>query len=280
MAPTLNIAAIARRTGVPADTLRKWEQRYGVLRPERTPGGQRRYSELEVARVEWLRDRLLEGFRIGEAAELLGEAEGTSARTPGELRRAILVAVGDYDVEEIWRLLDQTFALLPIEQAFGRVVQPILERIGEDWELGELTVAQEHLVSEAIRARLERMLADSRGGVRGYAVLACLPDERHELGLLMLGLLLRADGWQVAYLGADTPLDDAVALAGELAPSILCLSVTMSEHAASVERLEVPPDVIVVLGGPGATQRAARKLRARRVDGSLRSSVRELRRFA
>src|SRR5919112_4801738 len=72
MPPNLNIAALARRTGVHADTIRKWEQRYGVLRPERTAGGQRRYTEADVARVEWLKARLDEGFRIGEAAALLG----------------------------------------------------------------------------------------------------------------------------------------------------------------------------------------------------------------
>src|SRR3712207_3874379 len=55
--PGLNIAALARRTGVAPDTLRKWEQRYGVLRPNRTAGGQRRYTEADVARVEWLRAR-------------------------------------------------------------------------------------------------------------------------------------------------------------------------------------------------------------------------------
>ena len=59
--PSLNIAALTQRTGVPQDTIRKWEQRYGVLHPERTAGGQRRYSELDVARVEWLKARLARG---------------------------------------------------------------------------------------------------------------------------------------------------------------------------------------------------------------------------
>src|SRR5918998_4819726 len=87
-----NIAALARRTGVAPDTLRKWEQRYGILRPTRTAGGQRRYSELDVARVEWLRDRLSEGYRIGEAATLLA-ASPEAARTADELRDALVRAV-------------------------------------------------------------------------------------------------------------------------------------------------------------------------------------------
>jgi methanogenic corrinoid protein MtbC1/DNA-binding transcriptional regulator YiaG len=276
----LNIAAIARRTGVPADTLRKWEQRYGVLRPERTQGGQRRYSELDVARVEWLRERIGDGYRIGEAAELLGDRDGTTARTPAELRRALLAAVQAADVEEIPRLLDQAFALLPTDQALTRVLEPVLERVGEAWESGELSIAQEHLLSQAVRARLERMLADPRGGVRGVAVLACVPGERHELGLLMLGLLLGADGWQVVYLGADTPVEDAVTLAGRVAPSVLCLSVTLPEHLRGLGRIERPPDVTLVLGGKAATATAARRLRAKPLTENLRRSVRELRKLA
>ena len=81
MTTGLNIAALARRTGVAPDTLRKWEQRYAILQPSRTSGGQRRYSERDVARVEWLRERLDEGYRIGEAASLLGSVGPTPARS-------------------------------------------------------------------------------------------------------------------------------------------------------------------------------------------------------
>jgi hypothetical protein len=73
MGASLNIAALSKRTGIPVDTIRKWEQRYGVLHPERTTGGQRRYTERDVARLTWLIDRLQEGYRIGEAATLLGD---------------------------------------------------------------------------------------------------------------------------------------------------------------------------------------------------------------
>ncbi|MFM9018177.1 MAG: MerR family transcriptional regulator, partial [Actinomycetota bacterium] len=57
------IGSLARRTGVPVDTLRAWERRYGVLRPTRTPGGQRRYGDRDVERVLWLAARVAEGQR-------------------------------------------------------------------------------------------------------------------------------------------------------------------------------------------------------------------------
>src|SRR6185437_1257551 len=117
---------------------------------------------------------------------------------------------------EIGMRLDQAFALLGVEETLDAVIRPLLQTIGERWAGGALTVAEEHLVSEAVRSRLGHLLGDSGGGVRGVAVLACAPGERHELGLMMTAIAFRRDGWKVVYLGADTPLADALALAGRL----------------------------------------------------------------
>ncbi len=275
----LNIAALAKRTGVAPDTLRKWEQRYGVLRPRRTAGGQRRYDESDVARVEWLRARLAEGWRIGEAAALLGE--GDAPGSPAELRGAILEAVADADGERIGRLLDHAFALLDLEETLVEVVHPVLQDVGQGWADERLSVAQEHLVTAAIRARLERLLADARGGVRGVAVLACAPGERHELGLLMLAVLLRADGWQVAYLGADTPLEDALDFARTIDARVVCLSAAAAERvdelAPALAGVRMPEGSALVLGGAGVTRQRAAAVGAVYVDGDLRRAVAALR---
>jgi methanogenic corrinoid protein MtbC1 len=278
MAHGMNIAALSRRTGVPPDTLRKWEQRYGVLRPHRTTGGQRRYTELDLARVEWLRERLTEGYRIGDAAALLGDVDVGVGRTPAELRRALYAAVRDSDVDAIGALLDQTFTLLSLEQSLSRVIAPVLQLVGDGWASQELSIAQEHLISGAVRARLDSLLSDARGDLRGTAVLACVPGERHELGLLMLGTLLRADGWQIAYVGPDAPVDDALELAERVDAGAVCLSATMREHLATLRSVDVPRDVTLTLGGAAASPTAARRLKAHFADGNLRRAVRELRR--
>jgi methanogenic corrinoid protein MtbC1 len=281
--PTLNIAALARRTGVPADTLRKWERRYGVLAPERTPGGQRRYCDRDVARVEWLKARLAEGYRIREAAALLGVAADTAAVTPAEVREAMLDAVARDDLPGLSRLVAQVLILNVVEEALLEVLTPVLDAIGERWEEGELSVAQEHLASSVVRAHLERLLADVGGGVRGTAVLACAPGERHELGLLMFGVLLGADGWQVAYLGPDTPLQDAVALAEHTDARVLCVSATMRDSAdrmcSELAATEVPKRIAVIVGGRAVGRDAATGLRVRRGSGDLRRTVGELRKL-
>ena len=140
--PHLNIAALARRTGVAPDTLRKWEQRYGVLRPVRTVGGQRRYTEMDVQRVEWLRDRIRDGWRIGEAARVLDEASSAALDEPADLRDALIASIRDCEPQVLSATLDQTFAVLPLEQALTEVITPALHWTGEAWHGGELSVAQ------------------------------------------------------------------------------------------------------------------------------------------
>ncbi|MFL5929436.1 MAG: MerR family transcriptional regulator [Gaiellaceae bacterium] len=254
MQASLNIAALTRRTGVPSDTIRKWEQRYGVLHPERTAGGQRRYSERDVARVEWLKERLHEGYRIGEAAALLGGSE-TVARTTDELRDGIVAATVGSDSVALRLLVDQSLALTSLHESFLDVLAPALAAVGERWAGGDVNVAQEHLASSTVRAALLALLADQRPGIRGTAVLACAPGEGHEIGLLMLAVLLRSDGWEVAYLGADTPYADAVRLADDLDARALCFSAASRESAVALDdelSAAPPPDsLLVCVGGRG-----------------------------
>lgn len=273
MGASLNIAALSKRTGIPPDTIRKWEQRYGVLCPERTTGGQRRYTERDVARLTWLTDRLAEGYRIGEAATLLGDGGAEPPLTLTDHRRALLSAVERSDIGALGRLVDQALTLLDPAAAFAEVLDPVLVEVGERWEAGDLTVAQEHLVTTIVRASLERLLTDARPTVRGVAVLACAPGERHEIALLMLAVLLRADGWNVAYLGPDTPVAETLALARDVGASAVCFSTGTGDSARALVRglasLDLPPHLEVIVGGRGASGAASvtdavARLRARR----------------
>jgi len=271
----LNIAALAHATGVPPHTLRKWEQRYGVLSPVRTRSGQRRYTEIDVARVHWLRARIDEGYRIGEAAALLTAPENAPATTPAGLIKAVLHAVSESDVDAAQRLLDQAFTLYPLETAVEEVAVPLLVEVGERWSAGELTVAQEHLVTSAVRARALRRLADPWPGIRGRVVLACAPGERHEVGLLALAALLAMEGWGVVYLGAETPVDAALALAGSVDAVVACFSVTMERNRDALVaglRASNRHGTEIVVGGQAADADLSGSLGAR-YEPSARTAV-------
>jgi len=283
-APLLNIAALSQRTGIAPDTLRKWELRYGVLRPARTAGGQRRYSERDVQRVEWLRDRIRDGWRIGEAARVIDEAGAAALDEPVELRDALIASIRDSDPVTLSSTLDQAFAVLPLEQALTDVVTPALRWTGEAWHRGELSVAQEHAITAKVRAHLARLISGGQGGVHGVAVLACAPGERHDVGLLMLAVMLRTDGWRVEFLGADTPVAEAVSFAEDVGATILCLSASRRESLdalrAALADGSSTGDVALVIGGAAVTPEVARELRATYADGKLDLAVERLRKLA
>jgi DNA-binding transcriptional MerR regulator len=284
VANLLNIAALSRRTGVAPDTLRKWELRYGVLCPTRTGGGQRRYTEHDVARVEWLRDRLREGWRIGEASRVLQESETPALDDPVELRDALIEAARSTTPAEIEPLLDQTFAVLPYETALSDVIVPALRWVGDEWHGGRITVAQEHALSAKVRARLQFLLSDTRGGVLGTAVLACAPGEQHEIGLLMIALLLRADGWHVEYLGQDTPVAEAYSFARSVGATLLCVSAARRESLealqAGLAAIEPGSPPALVAGGRAVGPEEAQLLRAAYVPGDFTRTAARLRRLA
>ncbi|MDQ3778712.1 MAG: MerR family transcriptional regulator [Actinomycetota bacterium] len=260
----MNIEAVARRTGVPAATLRKWEERYGVPSPARTDGAQRRYSDRDIRQIEWLRDRLAEGIRVGHAVRLLQRVEEPvgSARA---LRGAILDAVRARAQTRAEALVTQAFALYEAETAISEVAVPVLVETGALWERGELSVADEHFVSQLFSTKLRTLVDATASGSAGVAVLACVPGERHELGLLSAAVLLQGDGWRVAYLGQDTPLRQAFALAADLDATILGLGATISRHAreAAVELGELGrehPRLKVVRGGAAFGAAPARQV--------------------
>jgi methanogenic corrinoid protein MtbC1 len=283
-AALLNIAALSRRTGVAPDTLRKWEQRYGVLRPVRTAGGQRRYSEMDVQRVEWLRDRIRDGWRIGEAARVIDEATSVALDKPSDLRDTLIAAIAENDPRAVSATLDQAFAVLRLEQALAEVVTPALQWAGDAWHRGELSVAQEHAITAKVRAHLGKLISEGRGGVRGSAVLACAPGEHHDIGLLMLAVMLRADGWRVEFLGADTPVDAAVAFAERIGAGMLCLSASRTESVDvlrdALGAVEPSGLIVIVVGGAAITPEIAGELEATYADARLDLAVERLRTYA
>ncbi len=209
------IGELARRTGTTADLLRVWERRYGLLRPERTAGGFRVYTDADAGRVERMRAALQRGLAAAEAARF------ALAETPEPVLLDALLQFSDERSQEI---LDEAFARLTVDGALTDVVLPTLRAIGDGWAHGEITVAQEHYAANLIRARL---LALARGWDRGIgprALLACAPGDLHDLPLICFGLALRHRGWRILFLGADTPLDVVADTAASEAPDLVVLA--------------------------------------------------------
>jgi DNA-binding transcriptional MerR regulator len=271
----LRIGQLAKQTGVSPELLRAWEQRYGLLQPTRTPGGFRLYSAVDEARVQRMQSLVSGGLAAAQAARLVlsgGEPEprtdSGSATTLEEAAGNLSAALDRLDEQAANSALDRLFTTYTVETVLQEVILPYLHSLGERWEAGEVSVAQEHFASNLIRGRLLG-LAQGWGQGRGPgAILACVPGEQHELGLLAFGVALRRRGWRITYLGTDSPIDAVADIAPSLAPTVVVLlSMTperFRDHAREIEKLA--NQVQVMIAGTGATPEVARQTRTRRLD--------------
>ncbi|MBU6364072.1 MAG: MerR family transcriptional regulator [Acidobacteria bacterium] len=264
----ISIGSLARRTGVPVDTLRAWERRYGVLRPERTDGGQRRYGDRDVERVLWLSARVAEGQRISDAVAALNalEREDDEADAAGgptaALASRLIVAARQGDGARVELELDRAFAALPMVQAMELGVFPALADLGRRWAEGERVVVAEHLLSAATERRLAARLSAARRPRGPIGIVACPSGERHAVGALCLSVLMAQDGWRVSFLGADTPLveADAVAQARRARACVAVCTLPGSAKAAAAEISELPNARMWVLAGPDAPDPEAHQM--------------------
>jgi methanogenic corrinoid protein MtbC1 len=172
-----------------------------------------------------MRAAMSEGLSAAEAARVVGgheERRGAVARD--EWIRELETALTAFDETRAHAVFDGLVGALSLESLLGDVVLPLLRRLGEGWERGEITVAQEHFSSNLLRGRL---LGLGRGwGRRGgrHALLAAPPGEQHDLGLVVLGLALRDRGWRVTFLGADTPIETMADTGERVAPEVIVVA--------------------------------------------------------
>ena len=269
----IRIGELSRRTGVSPELLRAWERRYGLFEPDRSPGRFRLYSDADVTRVEAMRRQIAEGLSAAEASrQVLGTVSpGDGARGDGpaiaEPVAELRLALEAFDDASAHAAIDRLLASLSVETFLRDVVLPLLREIGDKWERGELTVAQEHFASNLIRGRL---MAVGRGWGRGtgrHALLAAPTGEQHDLGLVVLALVLRDRGWRVTFLGADTPVDTIVDTSRRLAPEVVVLAVLKDPALEASALRELSRRVRVVIAGSGAAPRVAKTLGAEHFDG-------------
>lgn len=270
--PRYNIRAVERLTGIPAPTLRSWERRYGFPAPARTPTARRLYSDDDVRAIAWVREQTEHGLSAAQAIAWArgGGWDGAGLRhavigppSASALVRALVDATSRYDEPGVEAALSTAFAHASADDVLLNVITPALVQVGEAWARGELPVAAEHFFSNIVRRRLLGLLAAQPTiAHRMTAALACLPNEQHELGLLMLALFLRWAGVRVLYLGADVPVQDLVRLTETREIDAICLSGGREADWDALPRLvtglaRVRRPVQIYLGGGAVGEHAA-----------------------
>jgi methylmalonyl-CoA mutase cobalamin-binding subunit len=277
------IAVVSRLTGIAADTLRAWERRYGFPRPRRDDSGIRVYSEADVARLRQITRALAGGFRprdvVASPPERLDELLARGTPPPARAGRDVTPPAGAAALEAMLDRLRRddpsgleadlraAAAAVGARRFVTEVAHPLLLRAGELWARGALEVRHEHLLTDAISARVRAMLGAVGDGraARPLALLTTLEGELHTVGMELVALYLAAAGATPRLLGASTPAEQIVRAARALDVDVVGISITKAFDAAEAERRlrwmipELPRRTELWAGGRGG---AALRLRA------------------
>ena len=304
--PVLRIGELSRRLGVSDHVLRAWESRYGLLQPVRSAGGFRLYSEGDAQRVRQMQAHLADGLSAAEAAKaVLGEDNpagtgpprptGTDnlrparADTPGparadaaqrggpdyalstekEVAGALRQALDAFDEPAAQAVLDRLLSDLSLAAVLRSVVLPYLTELGERWERGTASIAQEHFASNVLRGRLAGLARGWGNGHGPRAVLACPPGELHDLALMVFGIVLNRSGWRIDYLGMSTPVAELAQTVDARRPDLVVVAAAVPERIETVaaQLTVLARRAPLALAGAGATAELAATVGARLLAG-------------
>lgn len=290
----LSIGTLSGATGVPVDTLRTWERRYGFPVATRTGGSHRRYPVEAIGQIRLIVRALQLGHRpsavmgrdLEELHRLIAtDAPGDVASQPEPLEPAASGAApasdaGDQSAVARWLAhacalegealdgeLQRSLAEMPVLDFLSRRLGPYLLALGDAWQRGELRVYEEHFASERVREFLTRQWRGLSGGARTARalVLATPPGELHVLGLHMAAWVVALAGVRVVFLGASTPMAELASAAARHRCSGVLLSVSAGYPGHELEvhvdelRRQLPPSLPLWVGGAGSTKLEAER---------------------
>ncbi len=215
-------------SGIKAHTIRMWEQRYNFLKPQRSCTNIRYYSNDELKTILNIALLNKHGFKISHIDRMqpdeicarileLKDAEAMQERVINELVRDMV----ELQTDRFEQSLDHYIQRHGIDLAVRQIIFPFLEKIGILWQTGHIMPAQEHFVSNLIRQKLIVAIDRLPAPVEGKRCVLYLPErEYHEMGLLFLSYMLKAQGARTIYLGANVPMNDVQNIIENMHPQL------------------------------------------------------------
>lgn len=280
-----SISDVERETGVPKETLRVWERRYGFPQPGRDANGERLYPAEQVARLRLVKRLLDMGYRPGKIMQLSSEELADLASKAGSgsiagdaddpLLRQCLAMIKEHRIQELRQKMAQNLLQLGLRRFVIELIAPLTTLVGDTWAAGGLAVFEEHLYAELLQTVMRNAIfaANQQIGQADASpriLLTTVPQERHGLGLLMAEALFALEGAHCVSLGVQTPLADIVEAALIQRADIVALSFSavMSPRAAVDNVLELQNrlgDTVQVWAGGSCASLARRHLGSSRV---------------
>ena len=255
------IRTVSELTGVNAITLRAWETRYGLIDPIRKPSGHRLYTQEHIDLINRVVGLLDRGMRIGQVnAETLSGASVDD--DPGEVRQehwqryinGMIAAIICFDEPALERIYGEALSYYPVRVVTEKLLSPLLKELGDRWMNKKGSVAEEHFFGFYLRNKLgARFHHRSQTQTGPRLMLAGLPGDLHEIGLLLFALEACDHDFQTVLLGSNMPLNELPAAVDKTKSEALILSGVIEPEPGVIEeqlpRLVRQLSVPVFFGG-------------------------------
>ncbi len=212
------IKDLEQLSGIKAHTIRIWEQRYGILSPQRTHTNIRYYSDHDLRLVLNISFLNRNGHKISRIAEMSADEINelvmhsfeSNLEFPNQVN-ALVIAMVDLNEERFEKVISTNTLQFGFENTMINIVYPFLNRIGILWQTGSINPAHEHFITSLIRQKLivaiDGQIPTQNPNAKKYVLF--LPEgEMHEMSLLFAAYIIKSRFNKVIYLGQNLPLGD------------------------------------------------------------------------
>tara|TARA_B110000211_G_C14034761_1_gene533940 strand:- start:726 stop:1604 length:879 start_codon:yes stop_codon:yes gene_type:complete len=245
-----SIKDLERLSGIQAHTIRIWEQRYGLLLPNRTDTNIRSYSDYYARKLLNVTTLIQNGWKISKASKLSQEEINNEIQKLIEsldIVEGVDTVIVNQIVESGMSLSEAAFekafssALVKygIRDSYLKVIYPTLVKVGLMWSKDDVVPIQEHFITNLIKQKLFSAIdaLPYQNKEKGSWLLFLPEGEHHELGLLMANYILKEKGYKVVYLGGNVPMDDLINVVSEGGIDNLLMFAVARQTVASVSSL-------------------------------------------
>lgn len=209
------ISDIETLSGIKAQTLRVWEQRYGILIPDRKKSKHRVYSNEDLKQILCIAHLNRSGLKISKIAGLsktdIGRLIASEENYKPDyeyLIRQLFATVMDFNDVQFNLIYNTARGQIDFEKIILNIFYPMLMHTGKCWMTNQMMPSQEHFLSEMISSKIELEIQQLKSVRSGPATLLLLPKgEYHRIPLLFITYLLKKNNKRAVNLGTDVSLE-------------------------------------------------------------------------
>lgn len=241
----LSIKELELLSGIKAHTLRIWEQRYDILKPERTDSNVRWYTNNDLKKILNISLLNVNGYKISKIAkmtdeELITEVEQflNTYESENTQIESLLLSLMELNEDRFENTINNSIIHFGFETTIEKIVFPFFKKLGDMWQIGMVNAAQEHYLSNLVRQKIIvniDKLTPNFVNTRKRVLLFLPNQELHEMGLLYVNFLCKAKGYRIVYLGQSVPLEDLIEISKGFNPNIVITIITASLPDVNLE---------------------------------------------